>query len=546
MPWARTTAIRTRVARVLGGAEGLAGTRRGAVVLLIAALAVYAFESIGWPLWAGRDLGVYLRYYVQIGQGDPVFPWSMLTRTPVAPLVVGGLLETGSGLLVEASMALLFALSVLAWSLAALCVGGRRAAVLVAVALVVYPGYGGLFHELASDAIFAAGYAGWALLVARAVQEPTVLRFAAAGAGIAVLALTRPGNQVLVLVAALVLIVPGSWRLRAARAAAFVAAAALPLVVWAGVNDARYGDFTVARGADASVPMFRAFVTERIVSPDNGPASRRLADAVQRDLLPREPYKSYGIDLHEFFTSGSARMHEDLIGLSDRFFGWDSDYSVLGDAAREAVRKHFGKYSRGVAASLWRELSKPMFVLDRPGHATGSASTAKTTSSVEDVGGRILPTPSEGEPIPAAHQGAYVSTPDHHIREVWTSATAHDIVFDDPRDQKRYDHLNERLNELGGALPHRWESTWLHLQMNHASKAYPPPWVWLLLGLIGIAWRRPLGWRAPVILASAAVLMLFATVLAVYAVPEYSVPVAPSFILLAAVGLVGNAGRGTR
>ena len=95
MTWARTTAIRTRAARVLGYAKGLAGTRRGAFVLLVAALAVYAFESIGWPLWAGRDLGVYLRYYIQIGQDDPVFPWSMLTRTPVAPLVVGGLLDTG-------------------------------------------------------------------------------------------------------------------------------------------------------------------------------------------------------------------------------------------------------------------------------------------------------------------------------------------------------------------------------------------------------------------------------------------------------------------
>src|SRR6266550_6439170 len=144
MPRARTTAIRMRVGRVLGAAERLAGTRRGVLVLVVLALAVYAFESVGWPLQEGRDLGVYLRYYVQIGQGDPVFPWAMLSRTPVTPVVAGLLLSAGGGLFAEAVMGLLFALSVLAWSAVALAAGGRRAAVAVALALLLYPGYGGL------------------------------------------------------------------------------------------------------------------------------------------------------------------------------------------------------------------------------------------------------------------------------------------------------------------------------------------------------------------------------------------------------------------
>jgi hypothetical protein len=540
MPWARTTAIRTRVGRVLGGAERLAATRRGAVLLLFAAIAVYAFESIGWPLQPGRDFGVYLRFYVQLGQDDPVFPWAMLSRTPVAPVVMGLLLDAGGGLLAEIFMAVLFAASVLAWSAAARIVGGARAAVLVAVALLVFPAYGGLFHQLSSDALYAAGFASWAFLVARAVRRPTVAACAGAGAGVALLALTRPVNQVLVLVAALVLLVPGRWLTRAARAAAFAAAALVPLLSWATVNDARYGDFTVARGGQASIPLFRAFVTDKIMSPDNGPASRRLAAAVRADLLRREPYRSYDIDLHEFFTLGSPRMQEDLISLSDRVFGWNTDYSVLGRAAREAVRRHRRTYVRHVAASLWQELSRPAFVPGpTPSGGGGSAGPATPPPTVT-VEGKKLPEPSEGEPIPAAHQGAYTSTPDGHIREVWTSPTAHEIVFDDPRDKLRYDHLNERLNELGSRLPTRWESAWLHLQMNHASKLYPPLWLWFVVGAIGLAYRRPAGWRAPVILVAGALLMLLFTVLGVYAVPDYAVPVAPSFVLLAAVGLLGQ------
>jgi hypothetical protein len=123
---------------------------------------------------------------------------------------------------------------------------------------------------------------------------------------------------------------------------------------------------------------------------------------------------------------------------------------------------------------------------------------------------------------------------------VWTSATDHQIVFDDPRDQRRYDQLNERLRELGGRFPTRGESSWLGLQMNHASKAFPRPWLWLLVALVAFVRRRPRNWQVPTVLAASALVVLFATVLGVYAIPEYSVPVAPSFILLAAVALFGT------
>jgi 4-amino-4-deoxy-L-arabinose transferase-like glycosyltransferase len=542
MPSARTTALRTRVVPVFQGLERLAGTRRGAALLVVLALVVYAFESIGWVLRPGRDLGVYLRYYIQLGQDHPVFPWSMLTRTPVTPLVAGGLLEAGGGVFAEVVMALLFAGSILAWSFVALRIAGRRAALLVAAALLVFPGYGGLFHQLSSDVVFAAVFAGWAVLMLRAVERPSAYRFAAAGAGAALLALTRPANQVLVLVALSALALSEPWRLRAVHAGAYAVAAVLPLVAWAGVNDLRYDDFTVARGGQASVPFFRAFVTDRIMSPDNGPASRRLAAAVQTDLLPRQPYRGYRIDLHEFFTSGSARMEEDLISLSDRVFGWDTDYELLGRAAREAVRRHPSKYARGVASSMWDELNQPLYVSPRPSASPTPPVTAQTAAA----NSAPLPTPTEGEPIPAAHQGAYTSTPDNHIHEVWTSPTAHEIVFDDPRDQQRYDRLNERLRELGERFPTRSESSWLRLQLNHASKAFPRSWLWLLVGIAAFVWRRPQGWRVPAILVVSSLLLILATVLGVYAIPEYEVPVAPSFILLAAAGLCGTRARRTR
>jgi hypothetical protein len=535
------TGIGTAVLRALRALERLAGTRAAVFALVGASVVVYALESLGWPVQAGRDLGVYLRYYAELGRGDTVFPWAMLTRTPVAPVVAGGALAAGGGMLVDALMVLMFAGSIVAWSAVARIASGRRAAVIVALLLLLYPGYGGLFHELSSDSVFAAGFAGWAYLLGRAIRRPTVGGFALVGAGVAVLALTRPANQALLSVAFLGLVLTGSWRSKLTRTAACLAAAVIPLAAWAAVNDVRYDDFTVARGAQSSLPFFRAFVTDRIISPDNGPASRELASAVRNHLLTVEPYRSYGIDEQKFFSSGSARMEEDLISLSDSVFGWDTNYSVLGRAAREAVRRHPSTFARGVLTSFWQELQQPLFVESvkggaprRPGQGPGIV-VGKVRPKT-----KTLPRPSEGEPIPASHQGDYVSTPDGSIREVWRSPIDHGLVFDDPRDQRRYDRLNQRMGDLLSNIPARGESEWLNLQFNHASKAYPRPWMWIALGLIGLAVRRPRGWRIPVLVSIAAFIVLIVTVLSVYAVPEYSVPVAPAFILLAGVGLFGS------
>ena len=148
-------------------------------------------------------------------------------------------------------------------------------------------------------------------------------------------------------------------------------------------------------------------------------------------------------------------MEEDLISLSDTVFGWNTNYSVLGGAAREAVRTHPWRFARGVATSFWQELQQPLFVKSlgsgepRPkGQGPGL-----TVGTVHGKGGTTLPKPSEGEPIPASHQGDYVSTPDRHVREVWRSPINHGVVFDDPNDQLRYDRLNARIGELGGRLP---------------------------------------------------------------------------------------------
>ncbi|MBA3432889.1 MAG: glycosyltransferase family 39 protein [Actinobacteria bacterium] len=524
-----------RLARAWLSLERFADGRGAAPTLVVAALVLYALVSVALPLAPGRDLGRYLVVYAQLFEKHVVYPSALVARPPGTPLVTGVLLEAGP-FVAEAGAALLYAGSIFAW-----CAVARRfgaaAAVATAASLLLYPGYVLLFHRLSSDAIFATGFAVAAWLLVRAVDRPATGRVAALGVGVAGLVLIRPVAQVLLLLVLVPLFAGGTWRGRLQGAAVLVSAAVLPLLAWAGHNAARGDDFTIARGGGATLPLFRAFVADRIVRPENGPASRELERAVVRGLLPYEPYRSYEIDLERFFSSGSARMHEDLTGLSDRVWGWDDDYRLLGRVGREAVLAHPGTYARGVAGDVRDLLVWPLYLEVEPPPAEGQADSKRFASLVQAPD---LPVPGEGEPIPSARLSSYLTTPDGSIREVWTSPTEHHIVYDDPADAARAAAIDRRIDGLVASFPDRSARPELVDRLNSASRWYPRPVVWLAVGLVALLVRRPRRFAIPLALVGGALAILVSTSLAVYAVAEYSVPVTPAFILLATTGLLGT------
>src|SRR5919197_127210 len=118
-----STAIRHAVSRTLAWPEELASSRRGALVLFVLGLAVYAIRAIGWPLVGGRDLDEYLYDYVQFLDWHPLLPWSMLFRTPVTPVVAGLSLDVAHGFFAEPLLAVFFSGAVVLWGGAAPAVG---------------------------------------------------------------------------------------------------------------------------------------------------------------------------------------------------------------------------------------------------------------------------------------------------------------------------------------------------------------------------------------------------------------------------------------
>jgi len=524
-----STGTRSTSSRARGFAHhltNLAGKPRGALLLFGLALVVHGVESIGWQVRLGRDSQSYLRAYSELFDWHATLPWLMLQRPPVAPFLVGGALDHLGGSGTEVAMAVLFAGSVVAWAYAA-ATFGRGAAVATATALLLLPGYGELFHEVSGDVVFAAAFAGWAPILVRAMARPSTARFASVGLGVAVLTLIRPGNQVLVVTALVPLIFRVPWRRRLQLVAVTAVTAVLPLAGWAMLNGARYDDRVVARGGNSTVPLFRAFVTDKIVEPGNGPASRRLATLVERELLPLEPYRSHRITVQKFFSSGDPRMHEDLVSLSDRSLGWETDYALLGQVARESVRAQPRAYATGVAHDFWRSLTQPLF-----------GPTTKPSPPEAMAASPGAPVDPDSR-IPAANQGAYLGTPDHRIREVWTSPTEHGPVFERPADAASFAAIGAEVARLAAVLPTHRRYPGFARWLDRSSRLYPPSLLWLLVGVVALVRRRVRYWVALIAPAVAAILVLALTVLGLPFVGQYGAPVSPAFLLLAMGGLLG-------
>jgi hypothetical protein len=568
------------------------GTRASAASLFVLALAFFGIESAFLPAYPGRDMARYLEAFVQLGYHVPVYPVVIYTRGPLAALGVGVPLEIG-GWAAEVWLALLYAVSIVAWARVAL-IFGRRAALLTSALLLVSPGYGILFHQLASDSLFAAAFAGWALLVSRAILKPSIKGFLLVGAATGVLVLIRPANQVLLVMALLPLLLRAPWRDRLAWGAASFIASVLVSQSWQVFADRRWGPVVALKpstglvaGAIVLVPLllrspwrgraavaigllvlatvavrgwptksptqyvrsveqnwsnqflYRSFELDRIIRPENGPASRRLAQVARRDLLNREPYRSYGVGVNEFFASGSDRVFGDLTGVAPA--------ADLAAATREAIRRHPGTFLRSIGSTIWQAFAlRPVYapVPSDGGSGGGPNSASAPQTQYVVIKGRRLPKPSEGQPIPASAIGPMFYAPDGRVYEAWQSATQHQTVVTDAHDRARIAKFNADTARLAARLPTRTGDAGLIHRLNQASHVFPPAIVWLLIGLVAFIWRRPQNLLIALAPTIAGLIVIVASSLVVPAVAEYGAPVSPAFILFAAAGAFGMPSRG--
>ena len=125
---------------------------------------------------------------------------------------------------------------------------------------------------------------------------------------------------------------------------------------------------------------------------------------------------------------------------------------------------------------------------------------------------------------------------------MWTSATHHHFVFSHPADKPRFNGIIRERDALFAALPHRHANAQVALRLNQLSRWFPRPLLWIALGVVTIAFRRPRGLSTLVALSLAAFLVVLLNALGLFTDLHFVLPVAPAFILLGLGGLLGSRG----
>ena len=529
--------------------EPLVPTRRGAVGLFVLALVVYRLEAFAWPFERGRDTWDYMTYYLSLFDAHTPFPEVMLVRTPVTPLALGIPLSLGGVTALEVTMAVLYALSVLAWSLAALAYS-RLSALLVAVVLLASSGFALSFHEASSDAIASFAFALFALGVVRTGFLPSAARFAALGAGAAVVTLTRPAYVGLIAGALIPLCLRGSWRSRLAWGGAYAGVFLVLLGSWATLNDVRYGDFTISRLNITSTPI-------RLV-PDAGPASRTLATIVQRDVLSLPPYRRLNVSLATYFggeLSGYERLR--VLGIADRADGIGSDFRLLRETNAEASASSLvGAHAVAagpvtaspvsaspgssklvwVAHAMWRYLSRP---------------ANRDQTHLKPV---VWPTPPPttvraGKPFPneaalpasleAATFGFFPCASNEVARCILTEPSK---AYSDPRLSRRYAEVTRTVSRWDAPLGTGHPNRWLAAQLDRVARHFPPPWLWLVVAAVALPLRRARGVGTLLAVVGLAGMVLFTHAWVAGWFEAYAYPVLPAAFFAAICAGFGKRG----
>jgi hypothetical protein len=155
------------------------------------------------------------------------------------------------------------------------------------------------------------------------------------------LVLNRPGNQILVLCAFFPLLNLGvSSKRRVLLSFVFLAVYSLFHISYCSYNYSRQNWFAVSRLGNAHLPFYRVYLQDRLVSPENGPRSRELANLVEKEILSMESYKKYRIDLDTFFKTPTQRMYNQLVKTVNDVYGWDYNWKILRQVSMEAYRMY--------------------------------------------------------------------------------------------------------------------------------------------------------------------------------------------------------------
>ncbi|MEP7225248.1 MAG: hypothetical protein ABI783_09850, partial [Actinomycetota bacterium] len=102
--------------------------------------------------------------------------------------------------------------------------------------------------------------------------------------------------------------------------------------------------------------------------------------------------------------------------------------------------------------------------------------------------------------------------------------------------------IERERDKLFSALPGRSGNATLALRLDQLSRWFPRPWMWIALGLVAMAIRRPRSSATLVAIALSALAVVVLNAFGLFADLHFVLPVAPAFVLFGAGALLGRRG----
>ncbi len=281
------------------------------------------------------------------------------------------------------------------------------------------------------------------------------------------------------------------------------------------------------------MPFLRVFLADGTISPENGDASRRLADLIEGEVLAKEPHAALAVPLDAYLRHGSNYETVRLIALSDAVHGKEANYDVLFDSALEAIREHPGTYARGIADAFREFLTQTPLREDVVPREQTAPEAPPPTFEADGV---TFPNPQANVLVEAVPYG-FVWCASDYI----DSCTLEDpsLVWTDEERQQRYLEIVDQVRAWDADLPARSGVDIVTELLNRVTPRFPRPPFWLALGLIGLVVRRPRDWRPIVVLWVAAGLVVLIHAASQGVAPEFALPLYPVFIVTALGALAG-------
>lgn len=485
-----------------------------AAVCLLAAVS-FLIYSLAWPLAPGRDYASYLTFFIQLRDGIVALPDVMSHRAPLVPLLLG---IVGGNLGVLALEIVLGTMYVCG-ALVMYRIGKRfspAAGWLGALALMVYPTYGWLSHQINSDYAFSFGFLCWALAIIRTAERPTLSAFAWHGLWVFLLTLVRPSGSLFLLFALFPWLLNGlTWKQKSIRTGLFLAVGIGLLLIYSGWSTMKFGGSTAGSNAKAFIPMNRFYTDYKLIKPENGPLSRQMADAVSRHLLPYPPYKNSGVDLETFFARGSGRMLMDMKWLVKEKKVAGGDYAIIRGMAMEAFRRNPGGIIRNELNDLYRLFLGNERIPEKVKAAAGRNSPSSAEKLVSIMKDRLYAT-SSSEPIPVA------------LSEY--------LMYTDGEFVKRIDTVQKGIDGLGIRLPGRDGREAVARYLTQFNTGYPSMLWWIIAGLVGLLFLRHQLCRPLLFVLLLAMCAVTLPVMGINNLFFYRIPFDPIFISLGTIG----------